>query len=269
MARRSVSALNAISRMIPGRLIPLVRMVELGSAALQGKGWGTATIHEEVDLAISLLPPRDAIVIDAGANRGDWSRAILNRAGPRLEKLFAFEPSRAHAEALDDIRDARFEWLQSGLGEHPGESTLYAVESGIGSASVFKRRLDHMNVSISFEEPIHLLTLDQFAEDRGLERIDFVKLDVEGNELNVLAGATRLLSTRAVRALSFEFGGCNIDARVFFQDLWYLLRQHGYRVFRAAPPSRLLPVVEYTEDLECFRTSNYFAVASDHEFTRR
>jgi FkbM family methyltransferase len=249
--------------------MPLLRMVELGAAALQGKGWGTATIHEEVKLAISLLPRRGAIVIDAGANRGDWSRAMLGRAGARLETLIAFEPSRAHVALLDAIRDPRFEWVRSGLGEHAEDSTLYAIESGIGSASVFKRRLDHMNVAISYEEPIHLLALDQVAEQRGLDRIDFLKMDVEGNELKVLAGASRLLSTRAIRALSFEFGGCDIDARVFFQDFWYLLREHGYRLFRAAPPSRLLPVAEYTEDLECFRTSNYFAVASDHELATR
>jgi FkbM family methyltransferase len=262
MPRSLAPAVNALARLIPLRLMPAIRLVELGAAALQGKGWGTATIDQEVRLAASLLPNADAVVIDGGANRGDWSRAMLTAAGQRLRSLTAFEPSNAHAATLSQIRDPRFEWVRSGLGESTATTTLHAAQAGVGSASVYNRRLDHLSVEMSYAEQIQLTSLDEFTVTRGIERIDFLKLDVEGHELAVLAGAKRLLKSGALRALSFEFGGCDIDARVFFQDFWYLLGGHGYRLFRVAPPSRLVEVPRYTEDLECFRTSNYFAVAT-------
>ena len=108
-------------------------------------------------------------------------------------------------------------------------------------------------------ETITLTSLDAFAAEAGLTRIDFLKLDIEGHELAALAGATRLLASGAIRALSFEFGGSNIDTRTYFRDFWLLLGAAGYQIERIVPGATPVPITRYHERLECFATTNFIA----------
>ena len=58
--------------------------------------------------------------------------------------------------------------------------------------------------------------------------------------------------------VTFEFGGCNIDTRTYFQDFWYFFREHGmHRVYRITPTGLLVPILGYREELEQFRTTNF------------
>lgn len=68
----------------------------------------------------------------------------------------------------------------------------------------------------------------------------------------------RLLA-KNVEALTFEFGGSNIDLRTYFQDFWYLLRDFsGYRFFRITQLGYFVPIKEYGEFDAQILTTNYF-----------
>jgi hypothetical protein len=84
-----------------------------------------------------------------------------------------------------------------------------------------------------------------------------VKIDVEGHELDVLKGFGDLLSQ--IRLVQFEFGGCNIDTRTFFQDFWNLFSQAGFALYRLSPLGPIA-IKNYAEDLESFVCTNYIAV---------
>lgn len=60
----------------------------------------------------------------------------------------------------------------------------------------------HENASAS---TVRVVPLDQEAARLGIERIDLIKIDVEGYESKVLAGATRLLRERRIGAILCEF----------------------------------------------------------------
>jgi hypothetical protein len=95
----------------------------------------------------------------------------------------------------------------------------------------------------------------------AIDKVDFMKVDVEGHELAVLSGARQMLNSQRIVALSFEFGSGQINSRCFFHDFWDLLHPLGYRVQRICPGGMLLEIEEYYEDLEHFRgVSNYLAV---------
>ena len=58
--------------------------------------------------------------------------------------------------------------------------------------------------------------------------------------------------------VSFEFGGCDIDTRTFFQDFWYFFRERGMgNVHRMTPTGFLAAVNRYDENYEQFRTTNF------------
>ena len=74
-----------------------------------------------------------------------------------------------------------------------------------------------------------------------------IKIDVEGNELDVLKGASDFL--KDVKVIQFEFGGSNIDSRTFFQDYWYFFKEKDFDLLRLAG-SKLIEINESAKEIE-------------------
>lgn len=233
--------------------------IERRAQKLQGKGAGGHSVEAEVRTALAFLPHEGAVVLDIGANKGLWSRAMLREAGPCLVRLVAFEPSEHNWAAIETISDPRFSLARIGVADRNGSAELHMDEPGSGLASLSKRNLDHVGLEMREHETIELTTLDSYAAAHGLGRIDFMKLDIEGHELAALHGAEGLLKSGAIRALSFEFGGSNIDTRTFFRDFWLLLSGHGFTIWRIVPGRAPVRIERYHERLECFATTNFIA----------
>lgn len=75
-------------------------------------------------------------------------------------------------------------------------------------------------------------------------------------------GAQGLLRRGAVGMATFEFGGADIDARVYFRDFYYFFMDHAMEVFRITPSGYLSRVARYSEFSEQFRTTNFVAIRS-------
>lgn len=259
MSLRSVTkriAFNALARLSPRVLGQLEFAAQWG----QGKGWGASTLRQEVEACIKLLPVgcrSRPLVLDVGANVGDWTAEFL-ASSPRAT-LFCFEPSSSAFERLS----ARFadnpqvHLSQAAAGASPGTSQLWTDSPGSPLASLTRRRLDHLEIEFGSSEEVAVVDLDTWCRDKGVVP-QVIKLDVEGHELDVLAGAGQILGK--VSVVQFEFGGCNIDTRTYFQDFYNLFRDAGFRVFRLTPRGPL-EVESYGEADECFQTTNYLAVA--------
>ena len=86
---------------------------------------------------------------------------------------------------------------------------------------------------------------------------DIVKIDVEGYELMVLRGFGEAI--RNVRVLQFEFGGTNIDTKVFFRDLWRFFEEAGFDLYRITPLG-VMRIEHYHERDELFIIANFIAV---------
>ncbi len=250
--------LKAGQRFIRGhRALEAVRHGERYLKQVQGKGWGGAfTIDQEVRGIFPLLPKNNAVVLDVGGNRGDWTRSLLKLAGPRIAKVYVFEPSAAHREALATIPDPRVTIINAAVGATDGVATLHAEHPGSGRASLHRR----FHLAQNIDEQVTTLALSSFVEQHQLETIHFMKMDIEGHELEALKGAQPLLEQQRIRALSFEFGESNLASRTFFHDFWQLLTNHGYTLSRIVPGPTRLPIPRYTDDLETFLgATNYVA----------
>jgi FkbM family methyltransferase len=250
-----------VSQLLPLWAIEAVLpRVEEGMWRLQGVGGWAASLDDETRVASRHLPDHGAVVFDVGAHAGAWSSALLARAGSAIARIYAFEPSAAHAAAIAKLPSTLAEHVPKAVSDHEGSTTLFSDERGSGLASLHKRRLEHHGVAHRAQEVVRTITLDAFCAERGIDRIHFLKMDIEGHELQALHGAQRLLLERRVDALSFEFGGTNIDSRTYFRDFWYLLSGAGFRIARILPGGRLVDIARYTESLEIFTTTNYVAV---------
>lgn len=245
-----------------GKLRSLLRYA---TNRLEGLQYGSYDLADEVALALTFANNSrvGGAVIDAGANKGDWSCSFL--AGkPGIEKLIIVEPQGGHQVALRKLSaaDSRVTVEQLAIGGSPGQSTLYADDEGSGLASLYKRDLTHIGAAITHQELVQVTTLDALTEKHGVRHVCFLKLDLEGHELEALKGAKDLLEREAIDALVFEFGGCNIDSRTYIKDFWSLLvYQHHFSFYRLLPMRRLKRLSKYSESLEQFSWQNILACA--------
>jgi FkbM family methyltransferase len=237
-----------------------ISLGETGAALLQGKGAGTGwDINAEVIAALKFIRP-GATVFDVGANKGEWSRAVQKRVGDL--RLFLFEPQATCAPYL---RIDGAVLTQAAVGEADGRAVLHSSGDAAGNASLHIRGETYFAGQTFSPSEVAVVSIDSFMEDRAIQSVDFMKMDIEGHELFALRGAANALSKGTILALSFEFGGSNINSRTFFRDYWNLLTEYSYEIYRVLPRGRTLRILRYDEDLEYFRgVSNYIAVLSRH-----
>jgi len=234
----------------------ILQKIENWLNRLQGKGYGTATTAQEVRQVLKFFP-EPKLVIDVGGNIGSWSEALLEQTSP--EQLIIVEPAKSNISKLKE-RFSKKEIVtivNAALTDHIGYSTLYSNTDGSGLASLYQRRLDHFQLQHIPIETVQTITFDELLKDTKLKYPDIIKLDIEGHEFTVLKSIPQHILDE-VKVIQFEFGGCNIDSRTYFQDFWYLL--HNSFLFFRITPFGTIPILTYSELDEVFTTTNYICV---------
>ena len=209
-------------------------------------------------------------VFDVGANQGHFTLFLLSNLPNLIDNDFyihCFEPSLKTFKLLEhNLKNNNHIILNNlGFGDKIGEFTLYYNHVGSGLASLTKRKLDHFDIDMNLSETVTIDTVDNYCLRNNIRYIDLLKIDVEGHELNVLNGAKRMFAQHLIKMVSFEFGGCNIDTRTFFQDFYYFFKEHNMVLYRITPSGYLFPIMSYNEIYEQFRTTNFLAIDNMHQ----
>ena len=159
---------------------------------------------------------KDGAFLDIGSHTGTYaiSLAHLNK------KVYAFEPQRmtfyalCGGVALSGLHN--IECLPFGLGseDQVGEQTLNLVSSDGGGST-----LQEVQGTLA-KEHIEVRKLDDVST-RITDPISFIKMDVEGNELQVLRGAVETLRRHNYPKILFESNCENVELFNFVRDLGY------------------------------------------------
>jgi len=228
--------------------------------ALQPAGIGVVNDHKQngEQLALNYIKSkvdRNPVVFDVGANSGNYSLLIMNSM-PEAN-IHAFEPLKETFTLLShNCNVPHIHVYNFGFSDENKSRLIYFNLNNL-LPSLYHRDLRHLNMSLSQSESIDLKTLDSFCAETKITKIDFLKIDIEGHEFYALKGAEKLIMNNCIRFIQFEFGGCNIDSRIFFRDLYYLLNER-YKLYRIHPKG-LTAISSYSENLEQYMTTNYLA----------
>ncbi|HEY5107577.1 MAG TPA: FkbM family methyltransferase [Caulobacteraceae bacterium] len=191
--------------------------------------------HTELLPRLAAHIASDAVIVDAGAHAGQFAKLFAKMA-PR-GRVYAFEPAEyarsvmAPALRLAGLRNITV--ISAGLSDAPGELTLRTPVKPSGSLGFGTAHLGiHDGVSPTVDQTVTLVTLDDFAGARNLERLDFIKADIEGWELHALRGGESTLR-RFMPALLLEVDDAFLmRAGDSADSLFDWLAQVGYRGFQ-------------------------------------
>ncbi|TMQ53691.1 MAG: FkbM family methyltransferase [Candidatus Eisenbacteria bacterium] len=186
--------------------------------------------YEPRDLSlVSSLVVDGGTCVDVGANVGFYTLHLAKRVGPR-GRVFAVEPDPRNASRLRrnlvlNRFDGFVQVAEAAISDKDGRAALHRSDethSGWGSLAA------HAGETSTVEVPT--FALDSFLDARGIDRVDLLKADVEGSEIELLRGAERSLRQGRFRYLFIEFNGVRLAERgLGLEDFMAPLEKAGYR----------------------------------------
>lgn len=193
----------------------------------------------------SKIAKKRPIVIDIGANVGDYTKLVLSFR-PDAE-IHAFEPHPVTYKKLiasSDIKSVSASNLAIGKSKDILTLYDYSEKDASSHASLYKDVIEQVHKSKSVSHSVEVVTLDDYCKENKIEEIDLLKIDTEGNELNCLLGAKSLLKNNSIKAIQFEFTQINIISKTTFKDFFDLL-SNNYYIYRLLPGGSMLSFSQY------------------------
>tara|TARA_X000000950_G_scaffold44939_1_gene51056 strand:+ start:645 stop:1424 length:780 start_codon:yes stop_codon:yes gene_type:complete len=239
--------------------LPLKYIYKLEIIILNRLGKGiNDDIGSEVKSARTFLKKETKIIFDIGANQGKYTDMLLH-SYPNA-RYFLFEPQKnLYLFLLEKFKlNNNVKIFNYAISDNSSQSKIYFDKEGSGLASLNNRRLDHIGIKFKKAEEVKLMQLNTIIKQElgDKYKVNFCKIDIEGHEFFVLKSIKNNFENYDV--IQFEFGGSNIDSKIFFQDFWYLLKDE-FDIYRICNKDPIL-IKEYKESDETFLSTNYLAV---------
>ena len=190
--------------------------------------FGTYFLEEDILECWEIAANGARVILDVGANAGIFSLAAL--AVQRDAVVHAFEPTPELAAGLRET--AALNGLdglyvhEAAVSDQAGRATLvrFRGENGENEGMNFTR-----TPQSDEEELVPAVCLDSFCEEHGIDHIDLLKLDIQGNEYKALTGAVRLISTGGIGTVFLELNWCADFAACPARQSIRLLEGAGYK----------------------------------------
>lgn len=187
--------------------------------------------EDEIKFLRRLLQPGQKI-IDIGANYGVYTLSMAKTVG-NTGSIWSFEPASSTASFLAaGIKANNFQHIvleQSALSNACGEARLSLNNNSELNSLV------HEDSSLHVTEMVPLVTLDDCMDRYGWQKIEFIKIDAEGEEANILQGGQRFFAELSPLIQYEVKAGADIHL-----ELVQIFSDMGYKSYRLVPGLDLL-----------------------------
>jgi len=204
-----------------------IKNVEGGTLEIANKfGWDYAIYHEIYNLEeyyldrIKLINNGD-IVVDLGGNIGIFNRWAYSQGA---SKVISFEPDKRYFKLLELNSHPNSILFNAAMSNEMGETILYESNHLGGSTTQIK-------TSDTNSYKVRTYNLDYLFESKLIDKIDFLKIDTEGAEINILGGISNE-NLQKINNISLEYHhshlGYNEELR---NNLISRLNKNGFSTF--------------------------------------
>lgn len=195
-------------------------------------------------------------IFDVGANVGDW--AELAKFYQPLSCIHCFEPMPATFHKLKQNADISTTINSFGLSNTNGWQMLKftATNDKLTTPCLELAREDEKILQLPMVDG------DGYCKMNSIEYIDFIKIDTEGNEMNVLRGLSEMLNSNRIGMIQFEYGYANVLTKDLLIDYYRLLIPLGYQIGLLTPAG--VHIKDYNLLDEDFKGPNYIAISTEN-----
>ena len=196
------------------------------------------------------------IVVDVGANIGLHTLNMARIVG-KTGQVFAFEPDPSNFEILkknakiNNYKNIILE--QKAVGDKHGKTTLYQSDNPIN------HRIFPQSERVNSQVQVELTNLDNYFDSDMIDKINFIKIDVEGMEFGVLKGMKNILKNNKNIKILFEFVPKDtIEAGFIPIELLNYLTSNGFKLYCMDEKTKKLLYVSSNEEILrlCSTTNN-------------
>jgi FkbM family methyltransferase len=190
-----------------------------------------ADLDPKVSWLVDRYVRKGDVALDIGANLGVVSLRLASRVGPDGQ-VHAFEPNPAIlkylGKTLSHNVNLPIRLHRVALGSEEANLELSLTNGNAGMATL----VGSMQKAVHDKITVPVRRLDTILSEAGVQRIDFIKIDVEGFEAQVLLGGREAISRFRPRAIILEEHGAIKEGRL--PQSLHLLREAGYEIFGLA-----------------------------------
>jgi FkbM family methyltransferase len=157
---------------------------------------------------------RGGVYFDIGSNVGFYALNFAKQTG-RNGKVFAFEPEpETYQKLVRNVELNQFqpiiETFNLAVSEKSGEKNFYiSSESSSAWGTTIPEGKERAIATFS----VKTISLDEFVNEKGIKEIDFMKVDIEGGEFELMEGATEVFKRKAVKKIFIECSGPSLSIR--------------------------------------------------------
>jgi FkbM family methyltransferase len=198
---------------------------------------------------------------DVGANKGEHTIYFLKKASKsKIDfNVFSFDPFPNAIEIIKKkLSDHKFtdkiKIIQKAKSDKEGKSSFFydSKEQASGQNSL----IDHYMLDSKID--VDTITLDSFCKSENIGKINFLKIDIEGYEINALKGAKMLLNNNKIDYLQLEYNQTWIEAGALIKKLLDITK-NNYKLF-ILRKNNLLSINNYHYVLDDFFYCNLLLV---------
>ena len=213
------------------RLRDVLTRVPVLDAWFRRTVWSRVHFPEDELRFLAALPAGSIdVAIDVGGALGSYTWPLNRKA----RRVIVFEPGKVHGDFLSRaLGFSRIELHRAAVGNTPGKLTLFTPGEDVNArhSATLSTGNPAIDPATAKATEVEVVTLDGFAEKHlaAGERVDLLKVDVEGFELAVFEGAAGLIERD--KPLIF----CEIEARhnARYREVFELLARLGYSAYYA------------------------------------
>jgi FkbM family methyltransferase len=175
------------------------------------------------------------IILDIGARGGfnkEWE--VFGKQC----RIFCFEPDQKECSRLNSEAPSHVKYIPCAVGATSGSAVLYETKLGASTGlyrtnmDYFGRLLNRDNAIVVAEHSVNVRTLEEVIAEYEIPAPNFIKIDVEGAEVDVLQGAARHVEASTLLGILSEIRfQSEINGSPTFSTLDILLQNCGFRLY--------------------------------------
>ena len=207
------------------------------------------------------------IVFDCGAHKGEFTDLFSNSANYNFH---LFEPQKECANfckaKYKDCPNIKVIESATGLSKSEKVDLYIAKENTLFALTYeFDFKLTVPDLTIEKSQKCTMLNLYEYCLNNDIKNIDYLKLDVEGNELDCIRTLLPMINTNSIPFIHFEYSFVNLMKKELFMQYWDILNVK-YNIYRILA-NGLFKINKYNLNLELAAPINYLAVLKTEEFS--